>query len=231
MKSNIIVIGIGGIGGCLIPDLLKFLNSHHPRTTVTFVDGDEFTDDNRGRQLVFQLANKARVVKEHFEGQYPNIRLTCIESFVTEETIAEIISEDAIIFLCVDNHATRKLVSDYCEDMENVIVFSGGNELKDGNMQIFMRENGVNKSFPIANHLHREIQFPTDRNPAELGCQDLQERVRQLLATNRSIATVMFNAFTAYAEGELLVEGKLRYDEVYIDIITNNSRSYRNFPD
>jgi len=70
----------------------------------------------------------------------------------------------------------------------------------------------------LANDFHPEIQNPQDKNPDDMSCEELAVSEPQLLITNNAIATCMLNAFYAY------LRGKVSYDEVYVDILTNNTR-------
>ena len=46
------------------------------------------------------------------------------------------------MFLCVDNHKSRMIINNYCKQLNDVILFSGGNEFTDGNVQIYVRKEG-----------------------------------------------------------------------------------------
>ena len=119
----------------------------------------------------------------------------------------------------VDNHATRKLVSDRCEDLENVVLISGGNDFTDGNVQVHIRRDGQNITLPIANDFHPEIMYPEDRNPADAGCEELAQSQPQLVIANNAIAATMLSVFYAY------LQDKITYDEIYVDILRGNSRA------
>lgn len=216
--NKIKVIGIGGIGGCLLPLLARYSNFSLEQVEITLVDGDRFEEKNATRQKFESLGNKAEVVSTALQKEFLRVVFNSRPLYLTTDNIVENIRENDVIFLCVDNHATRKLVSDRCEELDNVVLFSGGNELTDGNVQIFIRKDGENITLPLTSSYHPEIQFPSDDNPAEGSCESLAESEPQILFTNNAIAAAMLNAYFAHSEG------KLRYDEVYIDIITNNVR-------
>ncbi|MFC1622383.1 ThiF family adenylyltransferase [Patescibacteria group bacterium] len=213
------IIGIGGIGCCLLTSLARFANFKLSNTTITLIDGDDFEVKNKERQVFHRLGNKAEVNVEMLQSQFKRIIFNAIPEYLTQKNIVDYVLEDEIIFMGVDNHATRKLISDHCRTLNNIVLFSGGNELTDGNLQIFIRKEGENITLPIDNEFHPEIQYPKDKNPGELGCDELIESVPQLLFTNNMVASIMMNAFFAY------LEEKLNYDEVYFDIITNMVRA------
>lgn len=214
------VIGIGGIGGCLLPVLLRFLNYRGGLVSVALIDGDRFEDRNAIRQRFDRPGNKATVAVAMYRSEFRSLTFEVVHEYVTTQNIAELIVDGDIVFLCVDNHATRKLVSDHAERLRNVLVISGGNELTDGNAQIFWRENGKNKTLPLANRFHREIVEPADANPGEVNCTARAASGEpQLLLANNAAATCMLNAFYAW------LEGCLAYDEVYFDIRTGSVRT------
>lgn len=185
------------------------------------VDGDRFEPKNRDRQTADNVGNKAEVLAEALGKQWLGLWFGAVPEFLTPQNSVSLIREGDVVFLCVDNHATRKLASDRCQELEDVILISGGNEFTDGNIQVFWRQNGQDRTLPLANEFHPEVFFPTDQNPGELGCERLAQSEPQLLFTNNAVAAVMLNAYYAF------VEGKLDYDEVYLDILTNNSRQVR----
>jgi len=218
--KNIKVVGIGGIGGCLLPVLAKFLShQNESNITITLIDGDGYEAKNRERQFFQMLGNKAEVTLARFAVEYPEINWVAKNVYITERNIVELIRKDDITLLCVDNHATRKLVSDRLEEISTGILISGGNEFTDGNIQVFIRKNGKNLTLPLTSDFHPEITSPSDRNPGEIGCEAMVESAPQLIITNNMIAALMINALYAF------LQGGVKYDEVYVDIISNNARA------
>jgi hypothetical protein len=58
------------------------------------------------------------------------LTLLAVESYVNESNIAALLRGGLhnVILLCVDNHATRKLVNDHCATLPDVCLISGGND-------------------------------------------------------------------------------------------------------
>lgn len=211
------VIGIGGIGCSLLPFLGRYLNYRGERARVTLIDGDEFDRSNVDRQAFGTLGNKARVKAGEMAREFQHPSFRAIPEYVTEANIAQHVQDGDTIFLAVDNHKTRKLVSDHCEKLAAVTLISGGNDFTDGNVQVHIREGGRDRTAPIT-RFHPEIRNPRDRSPAEMSCEELMEqRAPQLLFTNLAIASAMLNAFFSISEGTL------QYGEVYLDIIEGKS--------
>src|SRR5438270_8419136 len=141
---EITVIGLGGIGSWLAPILARYVE-HRPgaRSRMTLVDGDVYERPNGARQHFTGFGNKARKTAEALSRQYERLSVRAVESYVTANNVQTLIGEGAVVFLAVDNHATRKLVSDRCAGLQDVILLSGGNELTDGNVQVFVRRQGM----------------------------------------------------------------------------------------
>lgn len=211
------IIGIGGIGCALVPFLARYLQYRGERVRITLIDGDEFERGNVDRQAFGTLGNKAKVKAAELAREFEGLSFRAIPEYVTEENIARFLQGGDTIFLAVDNHKSRKLVSDYCEKLASVTLISGGNDFIDGNVQIHVRENGQDRTAPIT-RFHPEIQDPQDRSPAEMSCEELMERgAPQLLFTNLAVASAMLNAFYS------VCDGKIPYGEVYLDIVEGKS--------
>jgi molybdopterin/thiamine biosynthesis adenylyltransferase len=227
MDVNVRVIGAGGVGGALLPTLLRVMNYgatvyQFDDATCTIVDGDEYEDRNRDRQSFTEKGNKAKITADRLKPEYDNVVIDTFEKYLTIDNIAEVIKEGDVVFCCVDNHATRLLISQFCQKLENITILSGGNELFDGNIQAYVRRGGVDITPPIEK-FHKEIANPNDQNPAyverKAGCDAMVASAPQLLIVNANVAMYMLNAFQSYLLDEL---GK--WDELFFDTRSWKSR-------
>lgn len=217
------IIGCGGITSCLLPILCKFLEYNFENSEIHLIDGDTFEEKNKNRQNFKNFGNKAEITTKE-NNHFKNIVFFSYPEFLTKANIRKIIRENDIIFGCVDNHATRKLISKRCEELNDVVFISGGNELTDGAIQIHWKKDKKDLTLPICNQYHNEIENPNDFNPGEnkKGCeQEIQKGNTQLIITNNAIASLMVNAFYGF------LQNKLDYDEIYIDIIKNITRKVK----
>ncbi len=228
-KLKVKVIGIGGVGCCLLNVLPRYLSyqSNIEDIELTLIDGDSYEDDNKSRQSFARPGKKVDVAAEAIRKEFPNLYCWTNSEYVSRDNILLAIREGDVVFSCVDNHATRKLVNDRCVRLDNVVLFSGGNEYTNGNIQVHVRENGKDITLPIGNNFHREILNPTDNNPADVrarsgGCDQRQASVPQLLIMNNEIANLMLKAFYLWTQDGL--KGENSYDEVYSDILTGKTR-------
>jgi molybdopterin/thiamine biosynthesis adenylyltransferase len=231
-NMRIRVVGAGGIGLCLLPPLCRFLSFgsgtfsfYNPE--VWIADGDSYEPKNKSRQKFDRFGNKAESSATAFGKEFPQINVRPFPEYVTSENIESLIRENDFVFSCVDNHSTRLLLSNHCDKLRDVVLISGGNELTDGNVQVYIRQNGKDVTLPLDSKYHPEIANPPsgDENPGEIvGCAGLAPSAPQLLITNNFIAALMLNAFYAF------LTQKMNYDEVFADIISNKVKSVQRTP-
>lgn len=225
------VIGLGGIGLSLLPTLCRYLNYNdekYPAVEVSLIDGDTFEERNRDRQEFVEVGPKASMTAAEYRGQFPRLMFWDHPVYVADNNVIQLIRENDIVLLCVDNHKTRKLVSDRAEELKNVTVISGGNDWTDGNVLVHIRREETNLTPPLANKYHPEIMTPTDKNPAEVeekaaGCAKLAPAAPQLLITNNYIAAIMLAAFFNLVDEEQyekVVAAPENYAELYCDLTT-----------
>ena len=212
-------VGIGGIGCALLPFLCRYLQYAGERARLTLIDGDRFERANAARQAFAGLGNKAEVKSLELAREFEALAFRSVPEYVTEDNVARLIGEGEIVFLMVDNHASRHLVSRHAADLSDLTLISGGNDFEDGNVQIYVRQAGQNLT-PALGRYHPEIANPEDQNPATMSCEELMAAgAPQLLFTNLMVASLMLNAFYA------IRQGRLNYSEVYLDIAQNVSRA------
>ena len=144
--------------------------------------------------------------------------LRAVPEYLTAANLHYLIREGDIVFLMVDNHASRHLVDGYAAALRDLTLISGGNDYEDGNVQLYLRRGGRDLT-PSLGRYHPEIAQPGDRNPAELSCEELMAAgAPQLLFTNLMVASLMLNAFYTVRLGSP------GYGEVYLDIRQNLCR-------
>lgn len=210
---NIVIIGLGGVGSILCDNLSRYLNYSDINASVSLVDGDFYEARNSERQTFARLGDKATVKCTELKHKFSKVGFKDYNEFVNEDNIKSLISENSIVFICVDNHVSRKVISDYCSTLNDITVISGGNEYTDGNAQIYKREGGKNVTASLDEY-HPEIEYPEDRSPEDMSCEELSESAPQLLFTNLTVATIMCWMFYAIHQGKDVT----RFGEVYFDI-------------
>ncbi|MFA6529206.1 MAG: ThiF family adenylyltransferase, partial [Candidatus Gracilibacteria bacterium] len=205
----------------LMSPLCRHLNAlaTKDKAQVVVIDGDHYQAENADRQEFLDVGNKAEVSAERMNRDFPDLSIEPKPHYLTEENIFFMINSGDVVLLGVDNHATRKLVSNHCSTLDEIVLISGGNELTDGNVQVYVRSKGKDITPPLT-HLHPEIVDPKDRNPADMSCEELAKSgVPQLIFTNLTVAVLMLSAFWMVSKF-LTGQGKLVYSEQYFDLAT-----------
>lgn len=210
---NIVLVGLGGIGSILCERLARFLTySSETEVSMLLIDGDFYEQKNYVRQDFAQMGNKAEVKAADLKMQFSKLNISSFPAFINETNLAQVIKEGSIVFLCVDNHKTRMIVSNYCKQLQNITLISGGNDLVDGNVQIYIRKDGTDITPDLCSY-HPEIANPSDKLPEEMSCEELANAEPQLYFTNLGVATIMCWAFY-----NVIVKKQYEKSEVYFDI-------------
>ena len=223
------VVGTGGIGLCLLPVLCRFINyedKKFPVAEVHLIDGDKFEEKNAGRQDFSELGFKATVTANGLRQKFGRIRILDHPVFLSEDNIVPHIRENDIVMLCVDNHNSRKIVSERAVELDNVTVISGGNDLHDGNVLVHIRRDGKDLTPPLASDYHPEIANPNDLHPNQMNqpgsCSRQAEQTPQLVIVNNLIAANMLSAFYNLTDSEVfenkVLKSPHRYGEVLLDM-------------
>ncbi len=210
-RLDVKLVGLGGTGGALAPFLARLLDAHEPPTRLTLIDGDDFEARNRVRQAVPAYGNKATILAGELARTFDRLSVRDVPEYVGEENVAALIEEGDYVLLAVDNHPSRRVVSDHCSRLRDVVVISGGNELHDGNVQVFIRRDGEDRR-PSLTRYHPEIARAVGPLPG-VGCDIQVSSTLQLLATNLAVASAMLSALYTCLQGEPA------YEEVYLDIL------------
>ena len=229
--SRIKILGLGGIGCIVLQYLAVFLKSLARPVRLVLIDGDKFEPKNSQRMMFGTMGNKAEVKAAETVAWLGSseVAVAAVPQFVSEENLPQLIKEGDHVFLCVDNHPTRKLVSDHCAGLAEIALFSGGNDGVEpprergtyGNVQVQVRRGGADLTVPLTRY-HPEIARPKGKLPTETNCAQLAQSSPQILFTNLAVASAMLNAFFAYTCGQLA------YQEVKLDIV--EARMLPQFP-
>jgi hypothetical protein len=223
--KSVKLIGLGGVGGIAARYLVAFLAASDRPLRVVLIDGDEFEPRNAERMLFSECGNKASVVRDDLLEfvEDGSLTLAAVEEYVDAGNLPRLVVEGDVVLLCVDNHATRKLVSDHCRRLSDVCLISGGNDGVGedgagrtqrgsfGNVQVHRRREGVDETPPI-DAFHPEIESPRDTPPGDTSCTEALLSVPQLLFANLATASALLNAFFLHTCRELC------YPELCFDI-------------
>jgi hypothetical protein len=211
-------IGLGGIGVVVAQGVAQFLASQGAGAPLWLIDGDKYEERNRDRVLFEACENKAVAkARELMRACARGVDVLPVAELVTSQNVGRLIEEGDVVFCCVDNHASRRLVGRRCQRLRDVVLISGGNDGIEagqsgtfGNVQVYLRRAGRDVTNPIT-RFHPEIRQAREQGLDELGCGEQALAAPQLLFTNLAVAAAMLGAFYAW------LSGTLEYEELYLD--------------
>jgi molybdopterin/thiamine biosynthesis adenylyltransferase len=226
--KRVIMVGAGGVGTWLASGVVRLLEWKYPGSALIIVDGDNYEQKNLERQDFSQMGNKASVKALELSKQFNQTVVIPIPKWVVsdehpdvdEETAkikaSNLITEGDIVIAVVDNFAARKILFDAASKLNDVDVFTGGNDDNlFGSIYHYRRRNGVDiTAHPV--ETHPEYQNPPDRNPGEMSCQERAEVEggTQLLATNMAVASYILGRI----QHTIVSDQNPEQSEIYFDL-------------
>ncbi len=197
--DTVLIIGLGGTGSNLMPTLSRLLLNKKFTGNIYLADGDSYSESNLERQIFSEvdgiLVNKAEYQAKIIETNIPQLssQLTAIPQYLSKEDVEDIVRDGTLVINCADNLAIRKYVEDRVATLDNACHVCCGNEMKSGQVQIYLRKNGqditpsIYKNSPIFNSEN------DDRS--KMSCQDLAALPSggQLICANNMAAAIALN--------------------------------------
>ena len=235
--KRFILVGAGGIGTWLAAGLVRLLEWKFPGSALIIVDGDTYEEKNKERQDFLKLGNKAVVKAAELVPQFPNTTIIPLPKWVVDDnfngvtdddspkiTASQLIREGDVVFAVVDNFAARKILFDAATKLNNIDVFTGGND-DDlfGSIYHYQKRDGVEITAHPA-EFHPEYDNPPDKNPGELSCQDRSqiEGGTQLLATNMAVASFILGR----VQKTIVSNQSPEETEIFLDLGLGKSEPY-----
>jgi len=233
MHKNVYIIGLGGIGSCLCEPICRFLNYQNDAGdyTITLIDGDQYSRSNLTRQYFHDSdidENKAKIQYDMMKKKFYNISLDYKDIYLNEQNIKDLIQDNSIILGGVDNHKTRHLIQKYAEYvLHNVLYISGGNDYYIGDIFVYAKKNGEQLS-PTIYQNNKDIMFPTDKLPDELGCDELVESEPQLLFTNGTasmcIQWAFYNYYQLFDKDIEIIKNDIKFDILEMAVLSSHRK-------
>jgi tRNA A37 threonylcarbamoyladenosine dehydratase len=126
INSNILIIGIGGVGGATLNALVR-----SGLKNVTVIDNDTFTESNLNRQLLSDSTvigkNKVDVAITKMKEINPELNITGIKEFIIKDIIDSIdFSKFDYVIDCQDTTTTKILLIKKCLEANTKIICSMG---------------------------------------------------------------------------------------------------------
>lgn len=125
-NSKVVVLGIGGVGGFTVESLCRAGVG-----TLVIVDNDTVDITNLNRQIIATLdtvdKSKVEVMKERILSINPKCNVIALKTFVTEENIPDIITEDIdYVVDAIDTISSKLALAEYCYKKDILIMSSMG---------------------------------------------------------------------------------------------------------
>ena len=240
MESEVkrfVLVGAGGIGTWLAEGVARLLEWKYPNSALILVDGDSYEEKNKERQSFTKIGNKASVKALELTQQFNKTTFIPVPKWVVDDNYSgvsdegsprikasELIHEGDVVLAVVDNFAARKILFDAASKLDNVDVFTGGNDdALFGSIYHYQRRNGVDVTeHPVV--FHPEYESPPDKNPGELSCQERAEinGGTQLLATNMAVAAMIL----ARVNHTIVDKQNPEVTEIYFDLGLGKAEPY-----
>ena len=112
-------------------------------------------------------------------------------AYLDESNLDYHVEDGDLVMLAVDCMKTRRLVDEYAKTLNNILVISMGNELTDGDVQIYCRVGGVDIT-PSIQDGHPEVSTADNPTRSEMSCEQIAAMPSggQLIFANLQAATV-----------------------------------------
>jgi len=109
-SKRVLIAGCGGLGGYILEFLGRIGVGH-----ITVVDGDVFSESNLNRQLLSTGDTlgrpKPECAKERMGAVNPEVSVTPVCRYITEENVEELIAGHDVVTDALDNGETRLLLT------------------------------------------------------------------------------------------------------------------------
>jgi len=236
-SKRFVLVGAGGIGTWLAAGLVRLLEWKFPGSALIIVDGDSYEEKNKERQEFTKLGNKAIVKAAELSHGFNNTTIIPVAKWVVDDsfkgvadeespkiTASQLIREDDVVFAVVDNFAARKILFDAASKLNNIDVFTGGNDDElFGSIYHYQKRDGLEVTSHPA-EFHPEYDSPPDKNPGELSCQERSEIEggTQLLATNMAVASFILGR----VQKTIVSNQRPEETEIFFDLGLGKSEPY-----
>ena len=156
-KLNILIIGLGGVGGYAIESLVRCGVER-----ITLVDGDTIKPSNINRQIIATSKNNNRYKTREWKKRIKKINrqaaVNIINTYITEENIELLFGEqyDYIIDACDTTKIKVRLVKE-CHDRNIKLVSSMGTANKLDATKLIITTLDKTETDPLAKKVRKEL--------------------------------------------------------------------------
>ena len=174
-KLNILVLGLGGVGGYTVESLIRC-----GVEKITLVDGDLIKPSNLNRQIISTSKNlnkyKTREFKKRIKLINKNTRVNIINTFINEENLYLLFMEnyDYIVDAC-DTTKVKVLLMKECMKRKIKFISSMGTANKLNGMSLTLTTLDKTSYDPLAKKLRKEF---TEKEQKKIHVVTSTENVR-----------------------------------------------------
>lgn len=205
---KIIMLGAGGTGGHIAPNLYRLLYSLERSVKVIIADGDIVEEKNLVRQNFISAdlgRNKAQVLAERYATAF-GMEVQYIPEFIeNEDKLTELVKPDtyqpspysyqrleglSILIGAVDNNRSRQLCHQVFTKVDNLIYLDSGNGEFTGQVVCGIRRKGQTYYKPIG-EVYPDVLEDMDKFPTELSCAEAALSAPQSIVANIMAATAV----------------------------------------
>ena len=222
---KIVMLGAGGTGAHIAPNLYRLLYSLDRPARVIVADGDSVEQKNLVRQHFSPAElgmNKARAVAERYAGAF-QMEAEYVPDFIEDAArLTELVTpavfrrsgqnekilETVALIGAVDNNRSRRLCHEVFMDSRNLIYVDSGNGEFSGQVVCGVRRGGRTMLPPVG-VLYPDVLEESDKFPSELSCAEASVSAPQAITANLTAATVVVDMIY-----NILVLGELRAGQV-----------------
>ena len=213
---KIVMLGAGGTGAHIAPQIYRLLYSLKRPVRVIIADGDAVEQKNLVRQnFAFSDigVNKAKVIAERYASAF-KLKVEYIPDFIEDaDRLAELLlpdvhtvysealnqdrkypfrqaQETVVLIGAVDNNKSRKICHEVFCKISNLIYIDSGNGEHSGQIVCGVRRSGRTMQKPVG-AIYPDVLEETDKFPSELSCAEASISAPQTITANLTAATVV----------------------------------------
>lgn len=164
-NSSVMIFGIGGVGSFAAEAIARCGVGN-----IILVDFDTVSMSNINRQLIADTTTvgmkKTDVMAERIHKINPSCNVLAIDTFVTAENAADIISNNKVDFVvdAIDNVSAKIAIIKYCKDNNIKIVSSMGTGNKLDPTKFTVCDISKTSVCPLARVMRRELKIRDIKN-------------------------------------------------------------------
>ena len=199
---KILVLGVGGTGGHIIPNLYRMAYSLKDKRPIDIIlaDGDTVEKKNLLRQNFIEAdldQKKSTVLAQRYSSAF-GVPVNYIPDFIeSDEKLTDILkpgqeNEIPILLGCVDNNRSRQMCHRVFQILDNLVYIDSGNGEYTGQIVCGVRKNGKTKLNPVC-HFYPEMLTDSDKFKSEESCSDAIVSSPQNIMANVMAATILLS--------------------------------------